>query len=339
MASATPSAPPAPARAGVSVRAPGRLHLGFIDPSGSLGRRFGSIGLVIAGFETELELACAEHDALSADTSAAEAELERAAQHLRLLREHSGRHEPLALRLRRVLPPHAGFGSGTQLALAVGCAFARCHGLALDTPTIAQWLGRGQRSGIGIAGFDAGGLLLDGGPGRDGRPAPLLSRIELPAAWRVIVVLDAGARGLSGDAEREAIAKLPPLPQAAAADISHQLLMRVLAGAADDDFVAFAAGLNRVQQLLGDHFAPAQAGSAWTSAAVGTLMRFWGEHADGSAALGQSSWGPTGFAIVPSAAAAQDLIAAARAAGALAAALEVRVVAARNHGALVGEPG
>lgn len=339
MASATPSAPRAEARAGVGVRAPGRLHLGFIDPSGSLGRRFGSIGLVIDGFETELELVPAERDVLQADTPAAEAELERAAQHLCVLRERSGRREPLSLRLRRVLPPHAGFGSGTQLALAVGRAFARCHGLELDTATIAQWLGRGVRSGIGIAGFDAGGLLLDGGPGRDGRPARLLSRIELPAAWRVIVVLDSSMRGLSGEQERAAIAQLPPLPQAAAADICHQLLMRVLPGAAGDEFEAFAPGLNRVQQLLGDHFAPAQAGSAWTSDSVGRLMRFWGEHAGEAAALGQSSWGPTGFAIVPSAAAAEGLIDAARSAGTLDGALELRVVTARNRGALVTELG
>ena len=31
----------------VSVNAPGRLHLGFLDPSGTLGRRFGSLGLMI----------------------------------------------------------------------------------------------------------------------------------------------------------------------------------------------------------------------------------------------------------------------------------------------------
>lgn len=339
MASPTPSAPRAQACAGVSVRAPGRLHLGFIDPSGSLGRRFGSIGLVIDGYETELELALAERDALRADTPAAQAELGRAAQHLQAMRERSGRREPLALQLRRVLPPHAGFGSGTQLALAVGRAFACCHGLELDTPTIAAWLGRGLRSGIGIAGFDAGGLLLDGGPGRNGQPARLLSRIELPAAWRVVIVLDPRARGLSGDQERAAIAQLPPLPQAAAADISHQLLMRVLPGAAGDEFDAFAAGLNRIQQLLGDHFAPAQDGSAWTSAAVARLMRFWGEHAGADAALGQSSWGPTGFAIVPSASAAQGLIDAARCAGAIDAALELRVVTARKRGALVTELG
>ena len=42
--------------AAVTVRAPGRLHLGFLDPAGSLGRRFGSLGLVVNGFETEIEL-------------------------------------------------------------------------------------------------------------------------------------------------------------------------------------------------------------------------------------------------------------------------------------------
>jgi predicted sugar kinase len=64
-------------------------------------------------------------------------------------------------------------------------------------------------------------------------------------------------------------------------------------------------------------------------------MRFWGEQGRDTAALGQSSWGPTGFAIVPSATAAQQLIDAARAAGAIDAALELHVVTARSRGAQV----
>jgi len=35
------------AAAQVTVAAPGRLHLGFLDPDGSLGRSFGSLGLTI----------------------------------------------------------------------------------------------------------------------------------------------------------------------------------------------------------------------------------------------------------------------------------------------------
>ncbi len=320
------------------MRAAGRLHLGFLDPAGTLGRRFGSLGVVIDGFETELELAPAAVDQLVAGHPAAEAELPRAAAHLARLRERSGLHAPLRLHLKRVLPGHAGFGSGTQLALAVGRAFARCHRLELSTPALAAWLGRGLRSGIGIAGFDHGGVIVDGGPGPDGSPAPVLSRLPLPEGWRVIVVMDDRVAGLSGDAERAAIARLAPLPRAAAADLCHQVLMRVLPGVAGHDFGAFAAGVNRLQQRLGEHFAPAQQGSAWTSAAVGRLLEWMRGHAGDEVAVGQSSWGPTGFAFVASAGAAQGLVEAATEAGVRDPALSLRIVAGRNRGAFVGEP-
>lgn len=320
----------------VTLRAPGRLHLGFLDPAATLGRAFGSIGLVIDGFETAVAVSAARADDVVAGTPAAQAELERAARHLAALRRHSGRTEPLRLQLLDVLPAHAGFGSGTQLALAVGRAFAHWHGLAVDTPTLAHWLGRGLRSGVGIAGFDQGGLLVDGGPGPDGRPAPLLARLPLPAAWRVLVAQDDTLHGLSGQREKQAIATLAPLPQALAADICHQVLMRVLPGAATADLAGFAAGINRVQQVLGEHFAPAQ-GGCYTSPAVGRLMDGLLRLAPGAVAVGQSSWGPTGFAIVASAAQADALATAAAAAGLLPPGLRLRSVAARAHGATLAD--
>jgi len=335
---------------GLTLHAPGRLHLGFLDPSGTLGRPFGSLGLVIDGFETVVELAAAPTDSVTAMTPAAQAEVGRARAHLEKLRQRTGCRGALHLRLLQVLPAHAGFGSGTQLALAIGRAFALWHGLAVDSVVLASWLGRGLRSGIGIAGFDQGGLLLDGGPGADGSAAPLLARLALPEAWRVIVVQDSSQQGLSGVHEKQAIGALPPLPQAAAAEICHQVLMRVLAGAASADFAAFAAGVTRIQQVLGEHFAPAQGGSAYTSVAVGQLVQWLAEAfrgrgadtADGAAAgeaphgaaVGQSSWGPTGFAILPSAAAAEAAVQAARAAGLVRAGLSLRIVRARNHGAI-----
>ena len=323
----------------VLLRAPGRLHLGFLDPSGTLGRRFGSIGLVIDGFETALDLCAAPADRLSSSEAVDPADVQRAAAHLAAMREHTGLRQPLHLRLLQSLPTHAGLGSGTQLALAVGRAFARWHGLELPTPTLAHWLGRGLRSGVGIAGFDAGGLLVDGGPAADGAPAALLSRLDFPADWRIVVVLDPRHRGLSGSAEKAALATLLPLPQAAAADICHQLLMRVLPGAAAAEFAPFVAGLARIQQLLGEHFAAAQGGSAFTSDAVGRVLRWMASNAASGAgqpvAIGQSSWGPTGFAIVESQAQADQLVAAAQAAQVAGAGLELRIVSARNHGARI----
>ncbi|MEY2690075.1 MAG: beta-ribofuranosylaminobenzene 5-phosphate synthase MptG, partial [Pseudomonadota bacterium] len=341
---ATDSASPPAARGGaavtaasVRVAAPGRLHLGFLDPSASLGRRFGSLGLVIDGPQTVLELDVAEPGATADVCSAsphlagdhAHAELARARSHLAALRlalagsapaggdsasARASLARPLRLHLADALPAHAGLGSGTQLGLAVGRAFCELHGFPLATAQIARITGRGLRSGVGIAGFDVGGMLLDGGPPPAGArgaggPAPLLSRIDLPADWRVLLVLDPGRRGLSGDEERAAIARLAPLPRESAAEICHEVIMRVLAGAASDDFAGFAAGLNRVQQVLGDHFAPAQDGSAYTSPAVARLITWLAQRGRRSTAaeppgaavdqcaVGQSSWGPTGFAI------------------------------------------
>lgn len=316
----------------VALRAPGRLHLGFLDPAASLGRRFGSIGLMINGFETEVEISASDSDRITARGPAEHAEIERAAACLSLLRTHSGRVEPLHLRLLRVLPAHAGFGSGTQLALAIGRAFALRYGLGAPTATLAQWLGRGLRSGIGIAGFDHGGLIVDGGPAANGAPAAVLSRIPLPEAWRVLIVQDSAQKGLSGDDERQRIAMLAPLPRALAADICHQVLMRVLPGAAAADFDPFAAGVTRIQQVLGEHFAPAQGGQAFASEAVGRLLG-WALRAEHVAAIGQSSWGPTGFAILPSQARAEAAVDAMLAANLVVPSLTLRIVSGRNTGA------
>ena len=319
----------------VTLRAPGRLHLGFLDPAASLGRRFGSLGLVICGFETEVVLSAAAANQVSASGVAEQAEAERANAYLQRLQQQSGRHAPLHLALLRVLPTHAGFGSGTQLALAIGRAFAQWHGLHVTTPALAQWLARGARSGIGIAGFEHGGLLVDGGPGGSvggGAPAPLLARLPLPEAWRVLVVQDNAQQGLSGAGERDAIANLAPLPRTLAADICHQVLMRVLPGAACAEFAPFATGITHIQQLLGAHFSPAQGSNAYTSAAVGRLVE-WIAAAGLGAAVGQSSWGPTGFAILPSQAQAEAVLESARTAGVVAAGLTLNIVAGRNHGA------
>lgn len=328
-----PGAPsPTPCSA-VRVAAPGRLHLGFLDPSASLGRRFGSLGLVIDGFETVVRLAPASTDEDTAADDACARQLARARAHVDQMRRHAGHAAPLHLHLERVLPAHAGFGSGTQLALAVGRAYADLFGLVLPSAEIARITGRGRRSGIGIAGFDRGGLLLDGGPSADGAPAPLLARLELPAEWRILLALDRRREGLAGDGEKAALARLAPMPREVAAQICHEVLMRVLPGAATGEFSPFAAGVTQVQRILGRHFAPAQTAGAYASAEVGRLIEWIGAHA--AAGTGQSSWGPTGFALLPSAESARVLIDAARAAGLVDPALALHVVASRPHGAVV----
>ena len=104
------------------------------------------------------------------------------------------------LHLDEVIPPHAGLGSGTQLALAIGSAVAALEGLPLDLDEIAARLDRGKRSGIGIGTFGQGGAVLDGGPGPGTLP-PVLARVPFPRAWRVLLIFDPAETGVHG-AER-----------------------------------------------------------------------------------------------------------------------------------------
>jgi beta-ribofuranosylaminobenzene 5'-phosphate synthase len=324
-----PAVTTAPA-ARVRVTAPARLHLGFLDPAATLGRRFGSIGLVVDGSDTIVEIGRSTHDAFDV-FEGGDATLARAVDHLRTLRDATRCRGPVHLSLRAAPTMHSGLGSGTQLALALGRAFCELFDLRLESSEIAALLGRGARSGIGIAGFDQGGLLLDGGPRADGSAAALLTRLAMPADWRVVLALDPRVQGLSGASERAALATLAPLPHAVSAEICHEVLMRLLPGVAAAEFEPFAAGVSQVQRLLGDHFAAAQQGRRFTSAAVGTLMEWIG--ASQPAGIGQSSWGSAGFAIVRNAEAAHRALAAARLAGVVDPALQIGVIAARNSGA------
>ena len=103
----------------VRVTAPARLHLGFLDPSGTLGRRFGSIGLAINSPATELAVARAPAFAASG------VEAERVLRLLKRFVQAVGLEPRYRVHATKAIPPHAGLGSGTQLAIAIGAALLK----------------------------------------------------------------------------------------------------------------------------------------------------------------------------------------------------------------------
>jgi beta-RFAP synthase len=308
----------------VTVVAPARLHLGFLDLGGSLGRRFGSLGVGIHEIATRLTLWPADRP--SAEGPGAERALALAGK----LEAALGRPLPAAIRITDTIPPHAGLGSGTQMGLAVGVGLARLHGLNLGAREIAPLVERGARSGIGIAVFDAGGLVLDGGRGARTSIPPVLARLHLPRSWRFILVLDYGDRGLHGVDELRAFRELPEFPAAVSADLCHRLLLRGLPAVAEDDIAAFGTFLSDWQTAVGEHFAPAQ-GGRFASPDVAEAIRWLGDA--GAMGLGQSSWGPTGFCLVDGSAAAEALLARARARFGDRPGLDFRIGTPRNRGA------
>ena len=101
---------------------------------------------------------------------------------------------------------------------------------------------------------------------------------------------------------------LPPFPAEIAAHLCRLTLMRLLPAVAEADLDAAGPAVAEMQRRVGDHFAPAQ-GGRFTSPAVARVLA-WLE-AEGIPGVGQSSWGPTGFALLPDAVTAERVKAAA----------------------------
>ncbi len=283
----------------VFVEAPARLHFGVLDLRGDLGRRFGGIGAAVPAPSLLLEA----HPA--SDLQAEGPDAARARAFAQRFAAFHGIPPRVHLCLHRTIPPHAGLGSGTQLALAVARATAELYGLPTDVTTLARAVDRGRRSAVGTWTFALGGFVLEGGRrAGDEAPAPLLARLPMPAAWRYVVVTPAGKPGLAGDEEAAAFGRLPPPAAAEVARVAHLVLMQLLPAVAVADLVAFGAALTEVQRITGGWFAPAQ-GGVFAPGETGELveqLRRWG-----AIGVGQSSWGPAVYGIVADVGAAAAL--------------------------------
>jgi beta-ribofuranosylaminobenzene 5'-phosphate synthase len=275
----------------VVVKTPARLHLGMLDLNGDLGRRFGSIGVAIQGPNVVVE-------ASPAGTWQVEGVEQERTWHVI---EQFCRQYPLPgaahVRVRESIPPHVGLGSGTQLTLATGLALARLYQLQISLEEMAHHLGRGIHSGIGVATFQGGGFVVDGGKAEGGGVPPLLFRYPFPEGWFFVVVIsEPERRGVSGMDETQAFRDLPPPPVELVGRICRLLVMRMLPALIERRIADFGGALTEIQKLVGDCFASQQAGGRYALPLSGQVI----EHMlqQGAYGAGQSSWGPTVYALV-----------------------------------------
>jgi beta-ribofuranosylaminobenzene 5'-phosphate synthase len=204
--------------------------------------------------------------------------------------------------------------------------------LHLDVRGDAIRLGRGARSGVGIGLFDSGGLVVDGGRGPLTSAAPVVSRMPFPDHWRILVVLDPHRQGVHGADERDVFSKLAPSSDAEAAHLCRLVLMKALPALAECDIAGFGSAIKEMQVLLGNYFAAIQGGSRFSSPDVAAALSALED--EGAHGIGQSSWGPTGFAFAPSAEEANRLLESIRRHPGWRD-LDIRVVTGLNRGALI----
>lgn len=279
-----------------------RLHFGMFSFGQPETRQFGGVGAMV-----DAPVVCVRlmrSDQPEARGPMAERALAAARATWQAWRESGD--APCSIEVLTAPRQHVGLGSGTQLALAVTQGLHALFQRELPAaPELARQAGRGRRSAIGLHGFLLGGLLMEAGKQHREEVSPLVARVELPAEWRWVLICPKNVEGLSGPDEQAAFDRLPPVPAELTARLRGEAEDTLLPAAAAGDFTTFSRSLYRFGQLAGRCFQTQQAGTYATveTAALAAELRKLG-----SEGVGQSSWGPTLFALARNDDAAHELV-------------------------------
>jgi beta-ribofuranosylaminobenzene 5'-phosphate synthase len=279
-----------------TVETGARLHFGFHNLALAHDRLYGGVGVALS--EPQIVVEAEPAASVRCDDSTAEGYVRDAVDLLDL----GGADVRIRQRPRR----HTGFGSGTQLALSCLVAVAQAHDQEVAAREYAPDLGRGGRSGVGVATFEDGGFVVDAGhpteqftsapPERGDWDVPQpIARNRLPEEWRFVLVTPDVPAGRSGTPEEESIRAVVERAGPGIADeIATLLVRRLLPAVSEGDLGAFGDAVARLGRLNGAWYADEQGGVYRPPA--GELV----DHLSDSPAVygaGQSSWGPTVYGV------------------------------------------
>ena len=295
------------------VSAGARLHFGFCNLSLSHERLYGALGLGLAEPRVVVDATPADGVTVAVDGDGPPPAVDGSESALAAdVREYATIAADLlavdgaTVVVRESLPRHAGLGSGTQLAAATLAAVAAAHEKPAHVRERAPALGRGGRSGIGVATFEGGGFVLDAGHPTarftTDRPAdgawtvpPVAARHRVPDDWRFLLVRPDVAPGRSGagedDAMRTAVERAEPgVADRIAGIVTRRALPSIATGSAE----RFGAAVAEIGRLNGAWYADEQGGVYRPP--VGDVVASLSESSAVFGA-GQSSWGPTVYGV------------------------------------------
>lgn len=206
----------------------------------------------------------------------------------------------ISINIKKSYWNHIGLGSGTQAALVAGMAMSKLYDLNITPRDVAVKVGRGGTSGIGIAAFEKGGFILDGGhkmgvkkaflPSSFSKgmpPAPLLADYEFPP-WDIVLAIPP-LKGAHDIYEKDMFAKLCPIPLCEVERLCHIILMQMMPAILDKDLDTFGKSINAVQDV---GFKKRELDLQPGAREMLDIVR-----SSGAAGAGMSSFGPTVYAI------------------------------------------
>jgi len=275
----------------VTVRTPSRLQFGIVDMRGDLGRIHVSVGVAIEQPNLILKASPA------ADLKAVGRRADRIKQYANEIIRYYGIKGGAEFNLISDIPEHAGFGSGTQLALAVGAALSKLYDFKLDVEEIAATLNRSRISGIGTYAFKQGGFIVDGGhhTGKPNSVPPLVFRSDVPDGWLFVIGVPEIESSLSGMNERGAFKRLNPPPEELVGEVSRVVLVKMIPAILERDIESFGEAMTALDCKFGEYWINVQ-GGRFSHPVIEKGVEFLLEA--GAYGVGQSSWGPAFYGLV-----------------------------------------
>lgn len=338
----------------IRIKTPSRLHFTLIDENGEIGRVDGGIGLTIhePNFEAEfisrssipkelkdtgslvsipnrqilfstqlgdILVICNRSDVK--DPNALLLALKDIITKFisNLLNENSitGSDKfPIIIKVNDYLYSHLGFGSKTQISLALAKGILKLLEKDLPIEKITELVCRGGTSGIGYRSFERGGFILDCGhrfgPNQEkttflpssasnAKPARTVVRLHFPEEWVILLITLNVPQGASNTDEINIFQKYCPVPLQEVQQISHIILMKVIPGILERDINQFGSGINQIQNL---GFKKIEVQLQHEE--VKRLMKF--QRDKGCKCVGMSSFGPTVYSIFESIEEAENVL-------------------------------
>lgn len=285
----------------IEVRTPCRLHFGLLAFSHDESRQFGGVGVMVQ--RPDIVVRVEEANEFTATGPMAE----RALKYAQTFADRTGTANGAAIQVERAPRSHTGLGTGTQLGMAVGRAMAELIGRDdVDANELAHLVGRGERSAIGVHGFFHGGLIVEGGKLDPDAISPLLVHQAFPEDWRIVLISPQRLEGISGDRERKAFGRMPAVPVDRTAEMCRLVMLGLLPAMIESDIDDFGESLFQLQQEVGRCF-KSQQGGIYADPMLEQIIHFIRDR--GVRGVGQSSWGPTLYAVTKDEAAAKKLVA------------------------------
>jgi beta-ribofuranosylaminobenzene 5'-phosphate synthase len=288
----------------VRISTPSRLHFGLIDFNGGLGRIDGGAGVAISRPRNLLSV-CSSSRFL---VNGSDPELIKGIA--RKICDKLGKPLPdMEITVEDQIHNHTGFGSKTQISLALAYLICREYGITYASiEELARLVGRGGTSGIGVRAFDRGGFILDCGhsfgAGREktsclpssaanAKISPQVLRCDVPEHWRFVLVTPLNYEGSHGKSEVDIFQSNFPVDAAEVDRICRIVLMQMVPGILEKDIETFGSAINGIQ-TLGFKNVEIQLKAPLVPNILAIM------NSNGSFGSGMSSFGPTVFGLADS---------------------------------------